>query len=236
MIFDLIRNGISPQLIINLCSRVFILFCVLPLHEFAHAFVSYKLGDHTARLKGRLTVNPMAHIDPIGALVIVLAGFGWAKPVPVNPRNFKNPKVGMAITAAAGPLSNVIMATLTLILLNVVVGVGGYTSFNEFYFYQLSGEMNFYGAIALFLYYAASINVTLAVFNLLPVPPLDGSRLVTMIIPDKYYYKIMQYERYITIGILLLILVGALNVPLQWLSGLLMDGLMAIASFPLKFF
>ena len=94
MILDLMRDGLSMELIINLLARVFIIFCVLPFHEFAHALIAQKFGDNTARLKGRLTINPLAHVDPFGALMIILAGFGFAKPVPVNPLYFKNPKKG----------------------------------------------------------------------------------------------------------------------------------------------
>ena len=107
MIFDLLRNGLSLELLINLCVRVFIIFCVLPIHEFAHGYVAYKLGDQTARLKGRLTMNPLAHVDPFGALMVLLVGFGYAKPVPVNMRNFKlgKRKQYMAYTAFAGPVA-----------------------------------------------------------------------------------------------------------------------------------
>ena len=115
MIFDIIRNGFSLEVLVSLMARVFVIFCVMPIHEFAHAFVAYKLGDDTARLSGRLTLNPLAHIDLVGALMIFLVGFGYAKPVPVNPRNFKNPKGGMAATALAGPISNLIMAFIFLL-------------------------------------------------------------------------------------------------------------------------
>ncbi|MBO5409695.1 MAG: site-2 protease family protein, partial [Clostridia bacterium] len=119
MIFDIFRNGFSVDTLISLMSRVFVVFCVLPIHEFAHAFIATKLGDDTARLKGRLTLNPLAHIDIMGAVMIFLVGFGYAKPVPVNPRRFKNPKAGMAITAIAGPVSNLIMALFFLILYKI---------------------------------------------------------------------------------------------------------------------
>ena len=119
MIFDIIRNGFSMDTVLNLLARVFVVFCTLPVHEYAHAFVSTKLGDDTARLKGRLTLAPLAHIDPIGALMIFLVGFGYAKPVPVNPRRFKNPKAGMALTALAGPVSNIIMAFIFMMLRGV---------------------------------------------------------------------------------------------------------------------
>lgn len=221
MIFDLIRDGLSFDLIINLMVRVFVIFCVLPIHEFAHAFVAHKLGDDTARLSGRMTTNPLAHIDPIGALMIILAGFGYAKAVPVNIRNFKKRKPYMALTALAGPASNIVMAFIFMfvgLLLQVKVGV-------------VEGSFVYY--IVVFMITAAQINISLAVFNLLPIPPLDGSRIFSLIIPDKYYYAIMQYERYIVYGVLALVFFGVLDGPINLLSDLLFDLIFNIASLPL---
>lgn len=158
MIFDIIRNGFSLEVLVSLMARVFVIFCVMPIHEFAHAFVAYKLGDDTARLSGRLTLNPLAHVDLVGALMIFLVGFGYAKPVPVNPRNFKNPKGGMAATALAGPISNLIMAFIFLLPYCAVGSL-----------YDGNSELVF--AIAAFFFYAASVNIGLAVFNLIPIPP-----------------------------------------------------------------
>lgn len=221
MIFDLIRDGLSFDLIINLMVRVFVIFCVLPIHEFAHAFVAHKLGDDTARLSGRMTTNPLAHIDPIGALMIILAGFGYAKAVPVNIRNFKKRKPYMALTALAGPVSNVVMALIFVflgLLIQVKIGV-------------MEGSFAYY--IVVFMLTAAQINISLAVFNLLPIPPLDGSRIFSLIIPDKYYYTIMQYERYIVYGVLALVFFGVLDGPISFLSGLLFNLIFNIASLPL---
>ena len=112
MLMQLIRHGFSVDLVVGVLSSLFVVFCTLPVHEFAHAFVADKLGDGTARMNGRLTMNPFAHLDPWGCLMIVLAGFGYARPVPVNMRNFKNPKAGMAVVALAGPVSNLLMALI----------------------------------------------------------------------------------------------------------------------------
>ncbi len=217
MLTDLMTNGLSMDLIVNLCARVFVIFCVLPIHEFAHALVAYKLGDQTARLQGRLTTNPLAHIDPMGALLILLVGFGYAKPVPVNMRNFKNRKAGMAITAAAGPISNLIVAFVFMI---------GYCLVYKFTNYNLEGAAYF---IALFLSYAISINISLAVFNLIPVPPLDGSRILTAILPNKYYYKIMRYERQLVMVVFVLIILGVLDTPIYWATSHVYDGLLSAA-------
>lgn len=220
MIFDLLRNGFSVEVIINLMSRVFVVFCILPIHEFAHAWVANKLGDDTARLKGRLTVSPFAHIDPMGALLIFLAGFGYAKPVPVNPQRFKNPRRGMALTALAGPVANLLLAFVLM-----------FVSQAGFFAYSRNGATVLY-VVYLFFFYASQVNVSLAVFNLIPIPPLDGSRIASLLIPRKYYFKIMQYERYIVWGVFLLILFGVLDTPMAYVSGKIMNLIIKITGLP----
>ena len=224
MLLDLFRYGFSLEVVISLMASIFVVFCTLPVHEYAHALIATKLGDNTARLKGRLTLAPLAHIDPMGALMILLVGFGYAKPVPVNPRNFKNPKAGMALTAIAGPVSNILMALIFMILANGLSVVYAYTG------------VVFANAAVTFFVAAAGINASLAVFNLLPIPPLDGSRIVNLIIPAKYYFKIMRYERYIILGIFALIFIGVLDSPLSFLTGLLMKFVNFVAKLPFMMF
>lgn len=224
MLLDLFRYGFSLEVVISLMASIFVVFCTLPVHEYAHALIATKLGDNTARLKGRLTLAPLAHIDPIGALMILLVGFGYAKPVPVNPRNFKNPKAGMALTALAGPVSNILMALIFMILANGLSIIYAHTGFV------------FANAAVTFFVAAAGINASLAVFNLLPIPPLDGSRIVNLIIPAKYYFKIMKYERYIILGIFALIFIGVLDIPLSFLTGLLMKFVNFVARLPFMMF
>ena len=221
MLFSILRGASGIEIAILFLARLFVVFCTLPVHEYAHAFVADKLGDKTARLSGRLTLNPLAHIDILGAIMILFVGFGYAKPVPVNPRNFKNPKKGMALTALAGPFSNILMAVVFMFLSNVL---------------SLFGSSLFVQAFYVFFSFAASINIGLAVFNLIPIPPLDGSRVLELLIPDKYYYKFAQYERYIVIVIFGLIVFGVLDAPLAFLQNHLYSALNYIVSLPFRAF
>lgn len=207
--------------IVYIISTLVVIFLTLPVHEFAHGYAAVKLGDDTPRWQGRLTLNPFAHIDYFGALCILLFGFGWAKPVQVNNRNFRNPKRDMAITAFAGPLSNIIVAFICYIFLNIC---------NVILLKNL--ELGAVWYVAEFFSYIASINIGLAVFNLIPIPPLDGSRLLSALLPYKYYYALMRYERYIYFGLLALIWFGALDVPLHFLSSRLTGVIYNLASLP----
>ncbi len=176
----------------------------IPLHESAHAWASAKLGDPTAKNMGRLTLNPLAHFDLMGALCMIVAGVGWAKPVPVYPTRYKNPKVGMALSAAAGPLSNFLAAYLFVVLDKLV--------------YYFAPQTMLWGMVELFLQVLVSLNLSLAIFNLLPVPPFDGSRIATLFLPSKWYFRVMQYERYLFIAMFVLLVMGVFDAPLAWMN------------------
>ena len=169
----------------------------LPIHEAAHGLAAYWMGDTTAKEQGRLTLNPLRHLDPFGTLLLLVAGVGWAKPVPVNPARFRNPKTGMAITALAGPLSNILLA-LVLLVAYKLLAING-----------VAGQGEFYVLMALLL--MVRTNIYLAVFNLLPVPPLDGSRILGLVLPARQYFGIMRYERYIYLVVMVLVFSGALD-------------------------
>lgn len=209
------------SLVINLLAILMVIFLVLPFHEWAHAWVASLLGDTNIKYRGRLSLNPMSHIDYVGALCLLLFGFGWAKPVPVDPSRFKNPKVGMAIVSLAGPLANIVAGLL-----------GGVVYCALFYLakgfvYSTAGAY-----FMLFLDFYIAINCSLAVFNLLPIPPLDGSKILFAFLPDKWVYKFYEKQQIISIVLMVLLFMGVLSVPLAFMSTLLNKFIIFICSLP----
>lgn len=180
-----------------------VVLITLAIHEYCHAYAAYKLGDNTAKDMGRLTLNPIKHLDPVGAICMLLFHVGWAKPVPINPRNFKNPKKGFAITAIAGPLSNIVMAFFGALVYLIIAA-----SLRGVLFVRDSFEYNFWNNVLLFVSLFHTINLGLGIFNLLPIPPFDGSRILNVVLPPKAYFGIMKYERKIYYGVLIWLLLG----------------------------
>lgn len=233
MLNDLItavRNADVYTLISILITSAVLIFICLPSHEFAHAWAANKLGDSTAKYQGRLTLNPFKHIDLIGAAMMLLIGVGYAKPVPVNMMNFKNRKRDMALTALAGPLMNLLFG-IVFIFLDVVFIK--YIYFPIGFNYLTSDfVLNVLDIILFVLSTTAQISISLAIFNLIPIPPFDGSRILGYFLPDRIYYKLMQYEQIIFIVVLVALWCGFLSGPLSNLIGYVYSGLFWLISLP----
>jgi Zn-dependent protease len=202
--------------VIILMSGVFVLFVSLSFHECAHAFIANKLGDPTALYSGRITMNPFKHLDPFGSLLILTVGFGWAKPVPVNTRNFRHPRRDMALTALAGPASNLILAFVSLLILYIIWAVSGIPN-SDF----LQNLNTFIGAFV-------GINISLAIFNLVPIPPLDGSRILTYFLPDRAIDTLQRLEPFFPFILMFIMISGTLSTPIWVVSGWVYDGFSAL--------
>ena len=177
------------------------------LHEYAHGFVSWKLGDPTPKKDGRLSLNPLNHLDPIGTLCLLVFHMGWAKPVEINPNYYKNPKLGTVLVSLAGPVTNFIIAFISMIAL-----------------VKLNPErVAFY-----ILMYLVIINIGLGVFNLIPIPPLDGSKVLSAILPERLYFGYMKYEKYFMLVLLVAMYLGFLSTPINWLNDKVFDAMYRI--------
>ncbi len=224
MIFNLFTsdpNAMRAALITLLMWLPIILFS-LSFHEAAHAFMANKLGDPTARNLGRTSLNPIKHIDPFGFLAMLVIGFGWAKPVPINARRFENPRRGMALSSLAGPVSNLILAVGFALL------AGGTNLLWKYLIPMTETNWNIVNYVFLFFYYGIYLNISLAIFNFIPVPPLDGSRILSVVLPPKYYFGIMRYERYIGIAFAVIV-IGLSYMGISIIAGVvdpIVDGLL----------
>ncbi|MEG0692450.1 MAG: site-2 protease family protein [Oscillospiraceae bacterium] len=198
IILQSLFSGDPTTIMMNILASIVVVFTALPIHEVAHGYIANKLGDPTAKNMGRLNLNPLAHFDPIGTTALLLFGFGWAKPVPVNPYYFKNRKNGMALTALAGPVSNILLATICLAIGKIIANFLPYSQFTMILIQVLN--------------IIISINVMLAAFNLIPIPPLDGSKIIAIFMPMHVYARIenwfaryQQYFLYAMMGILFIL-------------------------------
>lgn len=205
------QSFLMQELLSLLVSVPGLLLC-LSLHEAAHGYTAYRLGDPTAKNAGRLTLDPLKHLDPVGTICLLFFHVGWAKPVPVNTRYFKNPRRDTALVSLAGPVSNFLLAAVLLFVRQFLI---------------FSSVMPVY-VLGLMVHYAAIMSIGLGVFNLIPVPPLDGSKILFSFLPWQQAAKYAKYEQYIQFGLLVLLFVGVLDVPLDfcishiysWLSAL----------------
>lgn len=199
------------ETILDYLIKALVLFTAVPVHECAHAWVAEKMGDDTGRKQGRITLNPFVHLTLWGSLMMILVGFGWGKPVMVDSRNFKDPKKGMVLTSLAGPASNFIMAFLSMIVYKVLA------------FLSFAKDSSTLDMLATVFVYITLINISLAVFNFLPIPPLDGSKIFNAILPEKWYFTIMKYENFIFIALIILVYSGLLDAPLSFLQDKVID-------------
>ena len=207
------------QLFLLLIGAVACLFCIT-FHELAHGFAAYQLGDPTAKVNGRLTLNPISHIDWIGLMLLLTVRVGWAKPVPVDMRYFKHPRQGMALTALAGPAANFLTAL-------AAVGV----SSAVFHLAPLGPAAVF---VLCFLSNMALLGVGMGLFNLIPLSPLDGSKILFALLPDRIYYQYLRYERFFILAVVLLAWMGVFSVPLSFCMEGIVRGLCAVTAFPFQ--
>lgn len=220
------RHFTLENIIAEILAVLVVIFLILPFHEWAHAKTAYALGDKAIKQRGRLSLNPLSHIDPIGALCMLLFGFGWARPVPVDSRNFKNPKAGMAITALMGPVANLVAGFAGLLIYYALT-----TFAASFMYTSVVGSF-----VGVFLSFYIQVNVNLAVFNLLPIPPLDGSKILFTFLPDRAVDFCYRYQTFFFIALFALISFGPLSTILSYLSSLLLQGMAWLAAQPFNLF
>lgn len=209
--FSQLAQGVDWSSMGQMILRIAAVLLCLVIHEVSHGLAAYHLGDPTAKQSHRLSLNPLRHLDPFGLIMMIAVGFGWAKPVPVNPNYFKKPKEGMAVTALAGPASNFLLALLLLLLARLVYARA-----------LVTGALP--ETLFSFLVNTACLSVGLGLFNLVPVPPLDGSKVVAVLLPDRAYNWLMRYEQLGMVLLAVIISVGvgsnALNAAIDWVFGL----------------
>ena len=201
-----------------LISAAASLLCIT-LHELSHGFVAWRLGDPTAKNAGRLTLNPIKHLDLFGLLMMLVAKVGWAKPVPVDMRYFKHPKQGMALTALAGPAANFLTALAATAVASLI--------------YHIAPLHPVWVAVLCFLPNLALLGVGMGLFNLIPTPPLDGSKILFALLPDRAYYTILRYEKYVMGVLIVLVLLGAFDRPLSFLMLHVLQGFCAVTGMPM---
>ena len=223
---DFLENMNWQGLLSTLFTVVAALLC-LTVHELCHGAVAYRLGDPTAKEAGRLTLNPIRHIDPFGLILMITAKVGWAKPVPVDPRHFKKPKWGMALTALAGPVSNFLLAWVFCLL-----GGGAMRLLYALFWTAPEWGLSAVAYLVQFLVNAATLSVGLGIFNLLPIPPLDGSKVLFAVLPDRAYNTLLRYERFGMLALLAAVWLGWLSGPLTFLITHALNVLAVISFWP----
>ena len=235
MLLTLFSGNFSmEQVFAQILAVLAIVFLILPFHEWAHAFTASCLGDKSVKARGRLSLNPLSHVDPFGALMLLLVGFGWAKPVPIDPRYFKRPKLGMAITAVMGPVANVVAALVGLLLLNMCAVffpnfLAEELMFHNGDFYVIHPNLPLY-----FFNSYISVNLNHAVFNMIPIPPLDASKVMFLFLPDKAVNFFYRYQQIFFFALFFLMWRGAFSGVIGYCTGWLYQGLNWLALLPFK--
>lgn len=212
-----IWEGFDFSYILSIIQGIIPALLCITLHEISHGYTAYLLGDDTAKLRGRLSLNPVKHLDWMGLLMMVVFRFGWAKPVPINMYKFKNPKRGMAVTAIAGPVSNVVITLIVLVLYGALFIPLGQSAVGSY--------------VLQTLFLTAYMSLGLAIFNLIPVPPLDGSKVLFSVMSDESYYKLMRYERFGSVIMIALVASGTLGRPLSNAITFVFDKLVPVAQY-----
>ncbi len=235
MLFSIFNSSDPKLAIVDILLSLPVILLALTVHEFAHGYVAYLCGDKTAKAFGRLTLNPMKHLDPIGAICMLLVGFGWAKPVPVNMRNFGKPKRDMVLVSLAGPAANFVLAFISAGIAQLIMAFMR----DGFYIWDNKLHLALYFVCQLF-YIMTVMNIGLGTFNLIPLPPLDGSKILAGLLPNHLaarYLQIERYSHYIILGVMVLSFTGVLDIllmPLTMLRGAITDAFLGVFEFLFK--
>ncbi len=225
MLFSALASGDKLTIVVTIVAAVFLILVSIPLHEAAHSWIAYKLGDKSQKAQGRLTLNPFVHIDPVGALMIVLIGFGWGRPASVDSRKFKDPKKGLALVALFGPLSNLLVGWLFIFIETAIVKLAPNLLLLDI------GQ-----AIAIFLQICAEISIWLGVLNLLPIPLFDGFTILSAFLPPETEIKIAEKQGMISIIVIILLFAGILTWPIEFISNFVIKFFYFISALPFNLF